>query len=197
MTSGRLSSLRRRVTAGSVQGQIRPLIQRDVSGLLTLERAMVADGAGMVREMNDVPRDEAGMRRELSPWLDGPLRPPNGMLLVFASEVPGTVPILGSAELRRLPWAKLKHGAMLAVGVHPEFRGLGLGRALLEVLIAWADAEGLIRLELYVRADNAPARALYERLGFVEEGRRRAFVRLSESELVDDLVMGRVRRKLN
>ena len=65
------------------------------------------------------------------------------------------------------------------------------GRALLEEGIAWAKAHGITRLELYVFADNAPAIALYEALGFGHEGRRKHFVRFGET-YVDDLVMARL-----
>jgi putative acetyltransferase len=42
-----------------------------------------------------------------------------------------------------------------------------------------------------VFADNAPAIALYEALGFAHEGRRRSFVRFGD-RYVDDLVMAKL-----
>jgi putative acetyltransferase len=48
-----------------------------------------------------------------------------------------------------------------------------------------------LRLELYVYARNAPAIALYEKLGFAHEGKRAAFIRDGDAFL-DDLVMARL-----
>ena len=47
-----------------------------------------------------------------------------------------------------------------------------------------------MRVELYTRADNARAIALYHALGFTTEGVRRRFVRRDDGTLIDDLVMG-------
>lgn len=83
------------------------------------------------------------------------------------------------------------------MGIHPKAQGLGLGRALVETLLAWADAPprdgepAIERVELYVRADNPRAIALYRSVGFEEEGRRRGFVRTPDGERVDDLVLTR------
>ncbi|MFW6346390.1 MAG: GNAT family N-acetyltransferase [Halomonas sp.] len=50
--------------------------------------------------------------------------------------------------------------------VHPDARGGGLGRRLLEALEEAARARGSTRLGLEVRADNRVALALYRRMGF-------------------------------
>lgn len=50
--------------------------------------------------------------------------------------------------------------------VHPEARGQGLGRRLVEALEQEALARGAERLGLEVRADNRVALGLYRRLGF-------------------------------
>lgn len=53
-----------------------------------------------------------------------------------------------------------------SVIVDPQSRGLGLGRRLVERAIEVAKTSGRERLCLEVRADNAPACALYAQLGF-------------------------------
>jgi SAM-dependent methyltransferase len=53
--------------------------------------------------------------------------------------------------------------------VHEAHRGRGLGRAILEQMLDSLKADGIRNIGLYVRADNAPARALYKKLGFVED----------------------------
>lgn len=50
--------------------------------------------------------------------------------------------------------------------VHPEFRGSGLGRQLLEALEGATRERDCTRLGLEVRADNRAALALYRRMGF-------------------------------
>ena len=107
--------------------------------------------------------------------------------------------IVGEGSLRRLGPSMLDHGAVLALGIHPEAQGRGLGRAMMQALLAWArdpprHPEGrprpVRRVELYVRADNDRALALYQSLGFTVEGRRARFVRLPGDRFIDDLVMG-------
>jgi ribosomal protein S18 acetylase RimI-like enzyme len=54
--------------------------------------------------------------------------------------------------------------------VHPTARGLGLGRLIVETLIARADTFGAELLTLGVRGNNHGAQALYEACGFVTYG---------------------------
>lgn len=57
-------------------------------------------------------------------------------------------------------------GAIQNVGVAPEYRGLGLGRAVvLRALLGFRDA-GVPRVYLEVTARNTPAVALYRSVGF-------------------------------
>ena len=100
--------------------------------------------------------------------------------------------IVGDITVRCIsPRRSLEHVASLGMSVHSGYRRRGIGRALLEAGIAWAKGIGITRLELAVFADNAPAIALYEAMGFVHEGRRRHFVRFGD-HYIDDLVMARL-----
>jgi RimJ/RimL family protein N-acetyltransferase len=68
------------------------------------------------------------------------------------------------------------HIGTLGIGLVPAARHRGIGARLMQAAIACAWAQGITRIELSVRADNANAKALYERLGFQVEGlMRRAF----------------------
>ncbi len=57
------------------------------------------------------------------------------------------------------------------MGVAPAARRAGLGEALMRELIGGARARGARTLRLEVLESNAPARALYAKLGFRETGR--------------------------
>lgn len=70
------------------------------------------------------------------------------------------------------------HVGMLGMGLLPVARGQGIGQRLLQVAADAALAYGFTRIELSVRADNARAKALYERMGFVHEGLQRDAFRI-------------------
>lgn len=62
-----------------------------------------------------------------------------------------------------------------SVAVLPEYRGLGLGRLLVDETHRYALAQGRDRVVLDVLSHNAPARRLYEALGYSEYHRFRAY----------------------
>ncbi len=63
------------------------------------------------------------------------------------------------------------------ITVAPQQRGRGVGHALLRFALTELAAQGAEALFLEVREKNAPALALYTRLGFEAVGRRRGFYR--------------------
>ncbi|HML09218.1 MAG TPA: GNAT family N-acetyltransferase [Stellaceae bacterium] len=60
-------------------------------------------------------------------------------------------------------------GVLWGMYVRPAYRGLGVGRMLVEAIIEHA-RKRVELLQLLVVSDNVPARRLYENLGFVEYG---------------------------
>jgi RimJ/RimL family protein N-acetyltransferase len=70
------------------------------------------------------------------------------------------------------------HAGALGIAVLADFRGRGIGCALLRATLEQARKTGLTRIELGYRSGNARVGSLYERFGFVPEGRQRNAVRL-------------------
>ena len=86
---------------------------------------------------------------------------------------------------------RLRHRADLAMAVLVAYQRRGVGSGLLRALIAWAEARGIVRLELTVMAGNSAALSLYRRHGFVEEGVKRGAIRVDGRD-VDEVVLGRL-----
>ncbi len=102
------------------------------------------------------------------------------LVAVAAGEIVGSVHI-----------GPTRHGfAEIGMAVAREWRGRGVGSALLAASIEWARERGLHKLSLGVFAHNAAAIALYRKFGFVEEGRRVKQFRRANGELWDAIDMG-------
>lgn len=78
---------------------------------------------------------------------------------------------------------------ILNIAVHPEHRNRGLGRQLVESVVAEADQSGARLVTLEVRRENVSARTLYRKLGFVDAGVRRNYYGRGE----DAIIMSRTR----
>jgi len=66
---------------------------------------------------------------------------------------------------------------VMNVAVHPDCRRRGIAEALIMELVEQLKQKGSHALMLEVRASNAPAIALYEKLGFAQVGCRKNYYR--------------------
>ena len=78
----------------------------------------------------------------------------------------------------------------IGMAVARDWRGRGVGSALLMAAIDWARDRGLHKLSLSVFVHNTAAIALYRKFGFVEEGLRVKHFRRASGELWDAFEMG-------
>jgi len=84
---------------------------------------------------------------------------------VFFAEVDGNL----AGRIRVLTWWN-QFGYIEDLVVNPEYRGLGLGRTLLQRGIQWARKTGHPGVMLETQDDNVPACTLYASCGFVLSG---------------------------
>jgi RimJ/RimL family protein N-acetyltransferase len=83
----------------------------------------------------------------------------------------------------------LRHEAVLGITVAKNWRGHGVGDALMTRAIEWARQSGVItRVELQVFTSNITAIHLYQKHGFEIEGRRRRAT-FREGKYHDDYIM--------
>ena len=66
---------------------------------------------------------------------------------------------------------------MMNIAVHPDYRRRGMGESLVNALVEELKDRGSRCLTLEVRSSNAPARSLYEKMGFVQIGLRKNYYR--------------------
>ena len=129
---------------------LRPLTRADLPAAAELERACFSQ-----------------------PWTQGQLAADleNDLLTLLGACSPEGS-LLGWAEVRAI----LDEGTLERIAVAPQYRRQGVAEALLRRLME-DGKDRLAFLTLEVRAGNAPAIGLYEKLGFRVVGRRKNYYR--------------------
>lgn len=79
---------------------------------------------------------------------------------------------------------------VLNLAVHPEARGAGVGRALVQRILDDAAAHAAASVSLEVRPENAAGLALYRAMGFAEIGRRRNYYGRGEDAVIMERRLG-------
>ena len=106
-----------------------------------------------------------------NPWSEKALAEEleNSLAVFFVAR--GKEGIRGYYGLHRV----LDEADLVSIAVDERSRRQGLGAQLMEHMLDWCKKNGIVRLMLEVRMSNAPARAMYERFGFAEDGIRRGY----------------------
>ena len=135
---------------------IAPIISQQLSEIVALDRLCFG---GLW--------NEAGYLRELES--------PNSSLLALSiaeSDRPDAKSkIIGICCL----WSIVEEAHFTLLGIHPDYRGQGLGELLLFVLFRDAFNRQLKWATLEVNVNNHPARTLYQKFGFKIAGRRKGY----------------------
>ena len=143
--------------------------QQNSIRILPLSPLLVPGAAAVERACFSLPWSEAGFLSELQK---------EGVRCFAALSSSGAV----------VGWAGLEsvcgEGSVTNIAVLPKFRRRGTGEAAIRAAV-----EDVLRLLLEVRVSNAPAIALYEKLGFSPLGVRPGFY---EAPREDALIMQRV-----
>lgn len=126
-----------------------------------MNEAHVAQIAQLERRCFSDPWSENSIRSELTGRLS---------LWVVALDGDTVAGYVGSQSV-------LGESDMMNVAVAPEYRRQGIAQTLILELIRRLAQQGNHSLMLEVRASNAPAIALYEKLGFAQVGRRPNYYR--------------------
>lgn len=162
---------------------VRPAEPADLSACVDLTWSVAEEGRWIAIE---VPFDRQARRERLRQLVDDP-----GGVLLVAEAVPGAGDhvrlLVGALALEPTPYGVLDLGMMVA----KSWRGGGVGSELVREALVWARGHPEAhKVALQVWPDNESAIRLYERFGFVEEGRLRRHYRRRSGALRDAVIMG-------
>jgi ribosomal protein S18 acetylase RimI-like enzyme len=140
-----------------------------MTSILLADLANPAHQAAIVELLDMYCRDEFGDGKPLSAEARANLMPGlvrHGGARVFLAYVDRqpaglAICLLGFSTFRAKPLINIHD-----IAVHPEFRGQGIGQALLDAVAEHARGQGCCKVTLEVRSDNERAMAAYRRAGF-------------------------------
>jgi ribosomal-protein-alanine N-acetyltransferase len=127
------------------------------AGSVRIRRGVVADAAAILEMESHFPSDRMSAR-SVRNFLASPTS------RVWVAQLSST--LVGSLIL--LTRRNSRSARIYSVIVLPEMRGRGLAARFVAAAEAQARKDGLAAVTLEVRADNAPARALYKKHGYAE-----------------------------
>jgi RimJ/RimL family protein N-acetyltransferase len=98
---------------------------------------------------------------------------------------------IGMAHLVRGKFEKNKHVGFLGISIVNEFRGMGIGTAMMKYIIEWTRRQkGLEKISLTVFSTNEVAINLYRTFGFQIEGMSKKQYKIEE-KYIDETIMGK------
>ncbi|WP_176222123.1 GNAT family N-acetyltransferase [Tuberibacillus sp. Marseille-P3662] len=165
----------------NVTATLRHAHPKDSDDITAIRQAIVAEGFYMVsqpEEYHSTIEKEAERIQSLTTR--------KGKAL-FVAEVGGQV--MGLANIDNGTKQRRAHVGVLGILVKAGWRESGVGKALMNTVLEWAKHDPLIeKVALAVFANNTRAIRLYEKLGFIEEGRRVGEMKVAGA-YIDEIMM--------
>lgn len=151
----------------------------DLDDLLELINSIIDEGA-------EIGRNEKVSREDEIDWLSGLLaRLERGETFFIIAEVKGR--IIASSDINRQIGFQ-KHVGVVGIVIKKDFRELGIGTAIMRVLIEQAEKMGLKILTLTAFASNKRAIHVYEKVGFTQTGLIPK-KHLKQGKYIDEVIM--------
>jgi RimJ/RimL family protein N-acetyltransferase len=171
-------------TRDGVKFRVQAVTEDDAATMLAYARRSIGSGAYDVTEPDEFTHTEDSERD----WIKS-IREADNCLLIAAWH---GAQIMGALNFQGGKRRKMAHSGHFGISVLPDWRGRGVGSALLEVLIDWARQHPTLEeITLGVVEPNDGAARLYRRHGFVEIGRHPGKFRLGPGRYWADIHMSR------
>lgn len=161
---------------------MRPVEVDDAKELIGLDHDVFSDGEGIATLPIDFPVGGSQKYGIITVYCDDP-----DCLLLLVETAERVVGFLRCSPAHGTFEA---HCGVVAIEVAPEWRNLGIGRALLGEMLTWARQNTTIeKIAVSVAASNARAVALFEKMGFVIEGRKVRGIQYDDGHYDDEIMM--------
>jgi len=161
---------------------IRPAVENDAVAIIAYAKHLFENTDQLLTLPEEYTITEAQERQ----WISSAQQHPAAIILV--AETAGQ--IVGLLDFFARPKKKQAHSGEFGVSVHKDFRGMGIGRKMIEMLLQWAAEHRQVeKVLLQVFASNHKAIALYRSLGFTEEAHLVKAIRQPSGEYADLLQM--------
>jgi RimJ/RimL family protein N-acetyltransferase len=174
--------VQRVMLANHLELTLRPALPKDAEQLL----AYLEQVAGESENLTAGPGEFGISLEQERVFLQQAQELPTSLYLL--AEVDGE--IVGTLTFSTEKRPRVQHGGEFGMSVLRKYWNQGIGARMLAYLIEWAKQTPSIRkINLRVRVDNLSAIHLYEKYGFVREGRRTREFSL-HGQFVDVFLMG-------
>lgn len=142
---------------------LRSAEEKDAESLLDFLKITAAETPFLLREPDEI----ALSIEQEQDFIKAKKDSENEILLI--AEIQGKH--IGNCSLMSVGgFRRYRHRCEIAIALYQEYCGLGIGKAMLEMLLDIAKQVGYEQAELEVIANNKAAIALYEKLGFQKYG---------------------------
>lgn len=162
---------------------IRTATPSDAESLNNTVREYLADSDYIPKLASEFTASVEDTRRWITSFIDAD----NSTLLVaeYDGKIIGNIDLTGSTRVI------MRHTAVIGMGMLKQWRGKGLGTALMKAAIAWAESHEIIEtLWLQVYHDNVAGTKLYTKMGFEKTGLIKDFFK-HEGKYHDVITMSR------
>lgn len=162
---------------------IRLIETEDARSFIRLQEQIYAQSEFEYYEPNVQHLTVQVVRKQMAEWRK--FKRQTILLCITNGEFAGYSRITGYKEQR------LQHAATIRIGVLKKFENTGIGTALLQNSIKWAQQNGVERLEAAIMSHNNKAIVLFEKQGFAVEGTKRHSVKI-DNDYYDEIIYSKL-----
>lgn len=164
------------------QIKVRVAVEEDAATMLEIQKEVLAEEDFLITTVEEFQQTIDGQKE----WIQAKLANERETIFIAQYEEKMVGWLMFQSPHRK----RLAHTGTFGMMVLKEYRGLGIGKLLLEKIITWAEHNPYIeKISLGVFSTNERAIALYKKMGFVEEGRKINEIKLHDNEYIDDVLM--------